>query len=73
MNYNNNNNNLKRETESFLIAAQNNVRRTNHIKARRDKTQQTVNLDYVETDRQTDETINHIISKCSKLPQKVYV
>ena len=32
--------NLKRETESLLIAAQNNAIRTNHIKARRDKTQQ---------------------------------
>ena len=29
-----------RETESFLIAAQNNIIRTNHIKMRRDKTQQ---------------------------------
>ena len=32
--------NFKRETESFLIAAQNNAVRTNHIKARIDKTQQ---------------------------------
>ena len=31
---------LKRETESLLIAAQINVRRTNSIKARIDKTQQ---------------------------------
>ena len=31
--------NLKRETESLLIAAQDNVLRTNHIKARLDKTQ----------------------------------
>ena len=29
--------NLKRETESLLIAAQNNAIRTNHIKARIDK------------------------------------
>ena len=32
--------NLKRETESLPIAAQNNAIRTNHIKARIDKTQQ---------------------------------
>ena len=30
--------NLKRETESLLIAAQNHAIRTNHIKARIDKT-----------------------------------
>ena len=32
--------NLKRETEPLLIVAQNNALRTNHIKARIDKTQQ---------------------------------
>ena len=32
--------NIKRETESFLITAQNNAIRTNYIKARIDKTQQ---------------------------------
>ena len=32
--------NLKPETESLLISAQNNSLRTNHIKARKDKTQQ---------------------------------
>ena len=32
--------NFKRETESLLKAAQNNAMRTNHIKARIDKTQQ---------------------------------
>ena len=53
--------NLKRETESLLIAAQDNAIRTNHIKARIDKTQQN-----------RDETINHIISECSKLAQKEY-
>ena len=31
--------NLKRETESLLIAAQNNAIRTNYVKARIDKTQ----------------------------------
>ena len=36
--------NFKRETESLLIAAQNNAIRTNHIKARIDKTQQNSKL-----------------------------
>ena len=36
--------NFKRETESLLIAAQNNVIRNNHIKARKDKTQQNSKL-----------------------------
>ena len=39
--------NLKRETESLIIAAQNNAIRTNYIKAKIDKTQQIVNVDYV--------------------------
>ena len=57
--------NLKRETESLLTAAQNAIR-TNHINARIDKTQQNSRCG----DR--DETINHIISECSKLVQKEY-
>ena len=61
--------NLKRETESLLIAAQDNAIRTNYIKARMDKTQQ--NSKYrLCSDR--DETINHIISECSKLARKEY-
>ena len=61
--------NLKRETEYLLIAAQDNAIRTNHIKARIDKTQQ--NSQYrLCGDR--DETINHIVSKCSNLAQKEY-
>ena len=53
---------LKRETEYPQIAAQNNDIRTNHINSRTDKTQQ----------NSKDETINHIISECSKLLQKEY-
>ena len=61
--------NFKRETESLLIAAKDNAIRTNHINARIDKTQQ--NSKYrLCSDR--DETINHIISECSKLAQKEY-
>ena len=61
--------NFKRETESLLITAENNAIRTNHIKARIDKTQQNSKCRLC-GDR--DETINHIISECSKLAQKEY-
>ena len=57
--------NLKRETESLFIAAM----RTNHIKMSIDKTQQSSKCRLC-GDR--DETINHIISGCSKLAQKEY-
>ena len=59
--------NLKRETKSLLMVAQNNAIRTNYIKARIDKTQQNSKCRLC-GDR--DETINHIISECSKLAQK---
>ena len=58
--------NLKRETDSLLSAAQNNTIRTNHIKARIDKTQQNTRYRLC-NDR--DETINHIISEFSKYAQ----
>ena len=61
--------NLKREMGSLLIVAQDNAIRTNHIKARIDKTQQNSKCKLC-GDR--DETINHIISECSKLAQKEY-
>ena len=61
--------NLKRETESLLFVAQNNAIRTNYIKAGIDKTQQNSRCRLC-GDR--DETINHIISECSKLAQKEY-
>ena len=56
--------NLQRETESLLIAAQDNAIRTNHIKARMDKTQQ-ISKCRLCGDRD-------VISKCSKLAQKEY-
>ena len=61
--------NFKRETESLQLEAQNNAIRTNHIKARIEKTQQNSKCRLC-SDR--DETINHIISECSKLAQKEY-
>ena len=61
--------NFKRETESLLIAVQDNAIRINHIKARIDKTQQNSKCRLC-GDR--DETINYIISECGKLAQKEY-
>ena len=61
--------NLKRETESRLVAAQNNAIRTKHIKARIDKPQQNSKCRLFGN---RDEIINHIISECSKLVQKEY-
>ena len=58
--------NLKRETESHLIAVEDNAIRTNHSKARIDKTQQNSKCG------NRGETINHIMSECSKLAQKEY-
>ena len=61
--------NLKKETESFLITAQNIAIRTNYIKARINKTQQNSRCRCC-GDR--DEIINHMMSGCSKLAQKEY-
>ena len=60
---------FKRETESLLIQQQDKPVRINHIKARIDKTPQNSKCGLC-GDR--DETINHIISECSKLAQKEY-
>ena len=59
--------NFKKETDSLLITAQVNAIRTNHIKARTYKRLQNSKCRLC-SDR--DETINHIIRGCSKLPQK---
>ena len=56
--------NLQRETESLLIAAQNNDIRTNQTKAKIDKTQQNSKCRLC---GDSDKTINHIISEYSKL------
>ena len=61
--------NLKRKTDSLLIAARNNAIKTNQIKVRIDKTQQNSECRLC-GDR--DETINHIISECSKLAKNEY-
>ena len=61
--------NLKREAESLLIVWQDNAIRIKHIKARIDKNQQNSKCRFC-GDR--DETINHILSECSKLVRKEY-
>ena len=61
--------NFYRETESLLIAVQNNIIRTNHMKVRIDKMQQNSKCRLC-GDR--DKTINHIMSECSKLAQNEY-
>ena len=58
--------NFKRETESLLIAAQNNA---NHIKARIDKTQRNFKCGLC---GDKEETINAIINEYSKLAQNDY-
>ena len=59
--------NHKGETESHLIAAQNNAIRTNLIRVSIDKIQQNNKCELC-GDR--DETINHIIRGCTKLVQE---
>ena len=62
--------NLKRECEFLLIAAQNNAIRTNYVQARIDKTQQNR---WIKLSGDRDETVNHIISECSKFAQREYM
>ena len=60
---------FKRVTESFLMAAENSAVRINHIKARIDKRQRNSKC---RLRGYRHDTINHIISECSKLVQKEY-
>ena len=61
--------NLKKETESLLIATQNNAIRTNPNKAKIDKMQQNSKCRLCS---EREETINHIIRECRKLAEKEY-
>ena len=63
------NGDLKRETESLIVAAQNQSIRTNLVKARIDKSQ---GDSCCRMCRKVDESIDHIVSGCSKLAQKEY-
>ena len=60
---------MKRETESLIVAAQNQSIRTNLIKAKIDKSQ---GDSLCRVCRKVDESIDHIFSGCTKLTQKEY-
>ena len=61
--------NLKRETESLLIPAQNNTKRINYIKEKIDQTQQNSKCRLYGN---KDEIINHNVSEWNKQAQKEY-
>lgn len=60
---------IKRETESLILAAQEQAVRTNVIKTKIDKTQKEGKCRMYGN---VDETVNHIVSECSMLPQRQY-
>ena len=61
------NGDFKREAESLIVAAQNQSIRTNLVKARVDKSQGDC---LCRVCRKVDESIDYIVSGCSKLAQK---
>ena len=63
------NGDLKRERESLIVAAQNQSIRTNLVKAKIDKSH---GDSLCRVCRNVDESIDHIVSGCSKLAQKEY-
>ena len=63
------NGDLKKETESLIVAAQNQSIRTNLVKARIDKSQ---GDSLCRMCKKVDENIDHIVSGCSKLARKEY-
>ena len=63
------NGDLKRETESLIVAAQNQSIRTNLVKATIDKSQDD---SLCRVCKKVNECIDHIVSGCSKLVQKEY-
>ena len=63
------NGDLKRETESLTVAAQNQSIRTNLVKAKIDKSQED---SLCRVCRKVDENIDHLVSGCSELAQKEY-
>ena len=60
---------MKRETESLIVAAQNQSIRTNLLKSKIGKSQ---GDSLCRVCRKVDESIDHIVSGCSKLGQKQY-
>ena len=63
------NGDLKRETKSLIVAAQNQTIRTNLVKAKIVKSQ---GDSLCRVCRKVDESIDHIVSGCRKLAQKEY-
>ena len=63
------NRHLKRETESPMVEAQNQSIRANLVKAKIDKSQ---GDSLCRVFRKVDESLDHIVSGCSKLSQKEY-
>ena len=63
------NGDLKRETETLIVAAQNQSIKTNLVKAKIDKYQ---GDSLCRVGRKADESIDHIVSGCSKVAQKEY-
>ena len=60
---------IKRETESLILAAQEQAIRTNVIKAKIDNTQEEIKCRMC---GKVDETVNHIVSECNMLAQREY-
>ena len=63
------NGDFKRDTESLIVAAQNQSIRTNLVKAKIEKNQKDMLCSLCKT---ADESIDHVVSGCSKLAQKEY-
>ncbi len=60
---------LKRQTESLIIAAQDQALRTNYRKA---KIEKTTTCSKCRLCKDKDETVSHLISECSKIAQTEY-
>ena len=60
---------LKRETESLIVATQNQSIRMNLVKAKIDKSQKDM---VCRLCKKADESIDHVVSGCRKLAQKEY-
>ena len=60
---------MKRETESLIVATQNQSIRTNLVKAKIDKSQKDT---LCRLCKKADESIDHVVSGCSKFAQKEY-
>ena len=60
---------LKRETESLIIASQDQAYRTNHRNA---KIEKSTNVSMCRLCKEKEETVSHIVSECSKIAQTEY-